>query len=141
MADKHSGCADSIDQSRRRFQVFSGTAIAISLLTLPLHCAKSVNSASPQTQDIFEPAEVRALSGQLDSVPRFNSDSPEWIRTPRVLLSTFMQLSSRGPVYLADLAMYAPQTQTGQERSPTLAEWQAYLKHIEILKLLPLESG
>ncbi len=141
MADQHSGCADSIDQSRRRFQVFSGTAIAISLLTLPLHCAKSVNSASPQAQDIFEPAKVRALPGQLDGVPMFNSDSPKWVKPPRVLLSTFIQPSKHSPVYLADLATYSPQTQTGQERSPTPAEWQAYLKSIEILKLLPLESG
>ncbi|WP_404791441.1 DUF3370 domain-containing protein [Altericista sp. CCNU0014] len=42
--------------------------------------------------------------------------------------STFIRLSSSGPVYVADLAMYAPKTQEGKERSPTLAEWQTLLK-------------
>lgn len=41
--------------------------------------------------------------------------------------STFMRLHSTGPVYLADMALYAPQTAEGQERSPTLAEWKTLL--------------
>jgi Protein of unknown function (DUF3370) len=41
--------------------------------------------------------------------------------------STFMRLNSSGPVYVADLAMYAPQMKDGKERSPTLAEWQTLL--------------
>ncbi len=40
--------------------------------------------------------------------------------------STLMRLNSSGPVYAASLAMYAPES-GGQERVPTLAEWQALL--------------
>jgi hypothetical protein len=41
--------------------------------------------------------------------------------------STFMRLKSTGAIYIADLAMYAPQTADGSERPPTLAEWQMLL--------------
>lgn len=34
-----------------------------------------------------------------------------------------MRLSSSSPVYLASLAMYAPRTEAGDERVPSLAEW------------------
>lgn len=37
--------------------------------------------------------------------------------------SALMYLSSSGPVQVASLAMYAPQTYRGQERAPTLQEW------------------
>jgi hypothetical protein len=42
--------------------------------------------------------------------------------------STFMRLRSSGTVYAASLAMYAPTDSTGQERSPTLEEWQQILE-------------
>jgi Protein of unknown function (DUF3370) len=270
MTDKNSGRSGviyrPIRNSMRGLQALSGLAIALSLFTLSASCAKSEKPQPPKTQDIFEPAEARPLPGQLDGVPMFNSNSPEWVKTPGVLLSTFppqgksapsahlnyplsgpftlfthhfshtpkdlrtlylgilvhnpgkqavtlaipaaasyllepdapfreqpqwlenptgkifsgpgiravdtvlrgqrqpdfpaqiilppggdrllmnhpipvkgltrpingrstfMRLSSSGPVYLADLAMYAPQNQAGQERSPTLAEWQTLLK-------------
>ncbi len=37
----------------------------------------------------IRPQEVRALPGRLDSVPTFNSNSPELVRTEGILLSTF----------------------------------------------------
>jgi Protein of unknown function (DUF3370) len=37
--------------------------------------------------------------------------------------STLMRLTSSGPVYVASLAMFAPLTPTGQERSPSVDEW------------------
>ncbi|MEL6137035.1 MAG: DUF3370 domain-containing protein [Cyanobacteria bacterium J06628_6] len=40
--------------------------------------------------------------------------------------STLMRLSSSGPVYVASLAMYAPES-GGRERVPTLDEWKALL--------------
>ncbi|MBD1937263.1 DUF3370 domain-containing protein [Microcoleus sp. FACHB-68] len=43
----------------------------------------------PSYQEIVQPAEVRPLPGQLDTVPMFNSNSPEWVKTPGILLSTF----------------------------------------------------
>jgi hypothetical protein len=41
--------------------------------------------------------------------------------------STLMRLRSSGTVYAASLAMYAPTDASGQERSPTLEEWQQML--------------
>ncbi len=41
--------------------------------------------------------------------------------------STLMRLSSSGPVYIASLAMFAPLNASGEERVPTLAEWQTLL--------------
>lgn len=45
--------------------------------------------AAPPPQEIVQPQEVRALPGQLDAVPVFNSNSPELIQTEGILLSTF----------------------------------------------------
>ncbi|MEH2121304.1 DUF3370 domain-containing protein [Nostoc sp.] len=53
------------------------------------------NSAIAQTspklapQEIVQPGEVLALPGKLDNIPVFNSNSPEWIKTEGILLSTF----------------------------------------------------
>ena len=41
--------------------------------------------------------------------------------------SALLYLSSSGPVYVASLSMYAPQTTNGQERAPTLQEWLSLL--------------
>jgi len=41
--------------------------------------------------------------------------------------STLMRLQSDGPLYIANLAMYALQSPTGQERTPTLDEWRSLL--------------
>lgn len=41
--------------------------------------------------------------------------------------STLMRVSSDGPVYVASLAMYAPTGSDGQERVPTLQDWQRLL--------------
>lgn len=43
--------------------------------------------------------------------------------------SLLMHLTSDGPVYIASLAMYAPKTLDGDERVPTLAEWQRILQY------------
>ncbi|HBE52683.1 MAG TPA: hypothetical protein DDW76_28920 [Cyanobacteria bacterium UBA11369] len=48
---------------------------------------KSQNNSSPEI--IVQPGEVRPLPGKLDAVPMFNSNSPEWLRTEGILLSTF----------------------------------------------------
>ncbi|NET34674.1 MAG: DUF3370 domain-containing protein, partial [Cyanothece sp. SIO1E1] len=41
--------------------------------------------------------------------------------------STLMRLRSHGQIYVASLAQYAPVTPEGDERPPTLAEWQMLL--------------
>ena len=57
------------------------------------------------------PAPVRASSGEG---PRLNGRS------------TLLRLNSSGPVYVASLAMHAPQTD-GRERVPDLTEWKQIL--------------
>lgn len=42
--------------------------------------------------------------------------------------STLAYLRSNGPIYVASLAMYAKTDEAGQERAPTLNEWEALLK-------------
>ncbi|HEY9676001.1 MAG TPA: DUF3370 domain-containing protein [Waterburya sp.] len=43
----------------------------------------------PIQKQVVQPQEIRALPGQLDKVPMFNSNSPEVIQTEGILLSTF----------------------------------------------------
>lgn len=46
--------------------------------------------AIPQRQaEVVRPQDVRALPGQLDSIPVFNSNSPEVVQSEGILLSTF----------------------------------------------------
>lgn len=47
----------------------------------------AAQAAAPE--EILQKNEVRSLPGQLDSVPMFNSNSPEWVKQEGVLLSTF----------------------------------------------------
>jgi hypothetical protein len=47
------------------------------------------SQAKPAPQEIVQLNEVRALPGKLDAVPMFNSNSPEWVKTEGILLSTF----------------------------------------------------
>ncbi|WP_333375720.1 DUF3370 family protein [Microcoleus sp. C2C6] len=39
----------------------------------------SINEKDFCKRSIVQAAEVRELPGQLDSIPLFNSDSPEWV--------------------------------------------------------------
>ena len=58
------------------------------LLILPI-AQTPLALPQPAPQEIVQPQEVRALPGQLDTVPMFNSNSPEWVKTEGILLSTF----------------------------------------------------
>src|SRR6476646_9209553 len=51
----------------------------------------------PTPQIVVEPQSVRALPGQLDAVPMFNSNSPEWVKTEGVLLSTLPPIGKKTP--------------------------------------------
>lgn len=42
--------------------------------------------------------------------------------------STLARLRSNGPVYAASLAMFAPTNSSGEERAPTLTEWEKLLQ-------------
>jgi hypothetical protein len=46
--------------------------------------------------------------------------------------STYMRLRSSGTVYAASLALQAPLNESGEERPPTLEEWQALLETGEL---------
>jgi len=45
--------------------------------------------AMPPPEEVVQPQEVRPLPGQLDTVPMFNSNSPELVLEEGILLSTF----------------------------------------------------
>jgi Protein of unknown function (DUF3370) len=49
------------------------------------------------SREIMQPQEVRPLPGQLDTVPVFNSNSPELIQSEGILLSTFPPDRMRTP--------------------------------------------
>ena len=48
--------------------------------------------------------------------------------------STYMRLQSSDRVYLASLAMFSPQDEEGEERPPTLQEWEALLQTGDLAK-------
>ncbi|MGV0026684.1 DUF3370 domain-containing protein [Phormidesmis priestleyi] len=50
-----------------------------------------------QRQEIIQPQEIRPLSGKLDEIPVFNSNSPEMVMTEGILLSTFPSEGKRVP--------------------------------------------
>ncbi|MEO1210638.1 MAG: DUF3370 domain-containing protein [Cyanobacteria bacterium J06638_20] len=56
---------------------------------LPPSSVESPRPTTPQVEQIVLPHEVRPLPGELDSVPVFNSNSPEVVQQPGILLSTF----------------------------------------------------
>jgi hypothetical protein len=56
-------------------------------LLLSLLVAQSTPAAPPE--EVVQPQQVRPLPGQLDTIPTFNSNSPELVLKEGVLLSTF----------------------------------------------------
>ncbi|WP_414576356.1 DUF3370 domain-containing protein [Anabaena sp. CCY 9402-a] len=59
--------------------------------------AVAQNSPKPEPQIIVQPGEIRPLPGKLDNIPVFNSNSPEWIKTEGILLSTFPSPNKKTP--------------------------------------------
>jgi len=54
-------------------------------------------AAVPAPQEVVQIQEVRALPGQLDQIPVFNSNSPEVVQTEGILLSTFPSQGKANP--------------------------------------------
>ncbi|NEQ27048.1 MAG: DUF3370 domain-containing protein [Microcoleus sp. SIO2G3] len=52
---------------------------------------------APTPQEIVIPQQVRPLPGQLDTIPTFNSNSPELVQTEGILLSTFPPAGTAQP--------------------------------------------
>jgi Protein of unknown function (DUF3370) len=50
-----------------------------------------------QRQGGIQPQEIRLLSGKLDEIPAFNSNSPEMVMTEGIPLSTFPPQGKRAP--------------------------------------------
>jgi hypothetical protein len=73
------------------------------LIFLPLVAAQTppaliAEAPRPAAQEILQPhQEIRPLPGQLDSIPVFNSNSPELIQYEGILLSTFPSDGMRHP--------------------------------------------
>jgi Protein of unknown function (DUF3370) len=68
--------------------------LALGLISGILKIATAQNNSPPTPprstpEIIVQQGEVRALPGKLDTVPMFNSNSPEWLKTEGILLSTF----------------------------------------------------
>src|SRR5439155_10779121 len=62
--------------------------IGVGLLAIiSLLCISSMTQGAENV--IVQPGEVRRLPGRLNTVPMFNSNSPEVIQEPGILLSTF----------------------------------------------------
>ncbi|MGB8698111.1 MAG: DUF3370 family protein, partial [Thermosynechococcaceae cyanobacterium] len=49
------------------------------------------------TNEVLQPQDIRQLPGQLDAVPVVNSNSPEAVRRPGILLSTFPSQGKQHP--------------------------------------------
>ncbi|MEG4319032.1 MULTISPECIES: DUF3370 domain-containing protein [unclassified Microcoleus] len=78
-------------QKKSKFGRIAGIfAIALPLggLFILKQPAQSI-PAKPTPEEIVQVTEVRSLPGQLDNIPLFNSDSPEWVKKEGILLSTF----------------------------------------------------
>src|SRR6476469_2655332 len=70
----------------------------LSLLPLlTLAQATPAPPSPPPSEEFVRPQEVRALSGQLDDVLVFNSNSPEVVQKEGILLSTFPATGKRFP--------------------------------------------
>lgn len=52
---------------------------------------------TPTPEIIVQNYPVRPLPGQLDSIPMFNSNSPEWLKNEGILLSTFSPTGKSSP--------------------------------------------
>ncbi len=64
---------------------------------LPILILSQTTPTPTPSQEIVQPQQVRALSGKLDNVPVFNSNSPELVQTEGILLSTFPPTSKATP--------------------------------------------
>lgn len=65
-------------------------------LLLSFLVAQSTPTAPPP-EEVVQPQEVRALPGRLDSIPTFNSNSPELVLKEGILLSTFPPAGKKVP--------------------------------------------
>jgi hypothetical protein len=70
-------------------------------VVLSLFSSQAIENAAPldafPPQEAIQTQEIRALPGKLDTIPVFNSNSPETVQTEGILLSTFPPEGKRFP--------------------------------------------
>ncbi len=67
------------------------------LYRLPLQETLPPQESLPPQREVLSVQEVRSLSGQLDEIPVFNSNSPEMVMDEGILLSTFSNVGVAFP--------------------------------------------
>jgi hypothetical protein len=67
----------------------SASSLFLLKKSLPSSSLVAQETPKPTAQIIVQQHPVRPLPGKLDNVPMFNSNSPEWVKTEGILLSTF----------------------------------------------------
>ncbi|AFZ02520.1 DUF3370 domain-containing protein [Calothrix sp. PCC 6303] len=83
--------------------LIAGLVVFPILTTSYLKYTSQVKQVSAQTptkpapQEVIQLGEVRPLPGKLNNIPVFNSNSPEWIKTEGILLSTFPPQAKKNP--------------------------------------------
>jgi hypothetical protein len=86
-----------------RLQLKRKVATPLLLIILALGVNQILRSTAqtpinPTPQEIIQPGEVRTLPGKLNTIPVFNSNSPEWIKNEGILLSTFPPSGKKMPL-------------------------------------------
>lgn len=105
------------------------TAIARSDASTATNADALVRLASTQNATLQRSAAVNpSVQPGIPNRPLPNDNRPLPINGRTIL----MRLSSNRPVYLASLAMYAPQTASGDERVPSLSEWIQLLRTSDV---------
>ncbi|MDA0867812.1 MAG: DUF3370 domain-containing protein [Cyanobacteria bacterium] len=86
-------------------------------IVLPLASAQGNDGifAADRADEIF----LASADTQRANLPAVDRDRP----LPSNGRTAMLYLHSSGPVYVANLAMFAPRNSQGQERAPTLREW------------------
>lgn len=77
-----------------RYKVSAIASLATLLCSLPI---PKLGIAQTTVQEVIQAQEVRPLPGKLDSVPVFNSNSPEGVKADGILLSTFPSTDKKVP--------------------------------------------
>jgi Protein of unknown function (DUF3370) len=77
--------------------IFLGLGVNQILRTTAQAPANPTPTPKPTPQEIIQQGEVRALPGKLNTIPVFNSNSPEWIKNEGILLSTFPPTGKKSP--------------------------------------------
>jgi hypothetical protein len=105
---------------RRLTVPVNGTLAQGSLILPSIARAETTDTASASSSNSPSSTSVAAVPDR----PLLPDNRP----LPSNGRSLLMRVQTSGPVYVASLAMYAPETESGAERVPTQAEWEALLQ-------------